>query len=271
MTTNSSVTTTVQAGVKTGRANGRREFLRRQFDGNVTRAQNKFDVVFGLVLPLVCFILDPVVFRGWHSVGILEKYQSFAYAVSGLEMWTLAMWLVLGRSAGAWRSAMGGIMLAGALFSATIGAVLLPFSLIGLLVLIGALGFTPLFTAFVFLRNGLRAVSLANAEPQHRTSAVAALALGVAFALGVPAAAEWGISQMVSQSLADAMEDKEISWPTMQGLRFTSLLTDDVSEPIVWAYQVETEPVRRARLAKMYNDVTGRAIEARLEAGFLFD
>jgi hypothetical protein len=109
-------------------------FLRRQFTGTATRPQIIFDLVVGIILPILCLIFDPIVFRGSFGFGggLLKSFQLFAYAVIGLEVLTLGLWLMWGEWAGAWRSAIGGVLLAGAFFSFLIAIILLPFSLMGL-------------------------------------------------------------------------------------------------------------------------------------------
>src|SRR6059036_1217018 len=42
----------------------RPRFWKRQFLGPATTPQIIFDVVFGIVGPVLCFVFDPVVFRG---------------------------------------------------------------------------------------------------------------------------------------------------------------------------------------------------------------
>src|SRR5688500_17666560 len=133
----------------------RRASMRRQFDESPTGGQLKFDIAFGVVLPILCFLFDPFVFRDFDGgAGAFEMYQSFTYALSALEMATLGVWLLARGRLGEWAAAAGGVMLAGALFCFAVGLMLLPFSLLGLLFIIGALGFTPFFTGFVYLRNG---------------------------------------------------------------------------------------------------------------------
>jgi hypothetical protein len=75
---------------------------------------------------------------------------------------------------------LSGLFFLASIISLAIGIVLFPFSLLGLIVLIGALGFTPLFTAFVYLRNAIRsyetAAFLMNAKVL-RNSAMLSLVL----------------------------------------------------------------------------------------------
>ena len=77
------------------------------------------------------------------------------------------------------RPYLGGLFLAGSVISLIVGIILLPFSLIGMFFLIGFLGFTPLFSSFVYLRNGVRAIKGSRLDSQtwavYRAVIIAAL------------------------------------------------------------------------------------------------
>ena len=66
---------------------GRRRFLRRQFDDVPTQAQFNFDVAFGLIIPVLCFVSDPIVFRGGflHEGGAFQSVRLFAYTACGVR------------------------------------------------------------------------------------------------------------------------------------------------------------------------------------------
>ena len=171
------------------------KFWRRQFDDAPTRAQRKYDVTFGFVMPLVCFVLDPIVFARY---GLYHEWQLYAYTVSAVEMVALCAWLATAGRAGRRPAALSGMLFAGALFSFTVGMSILPFSLFGLVVLIGALGFVPFLTAFVYLRNAWRAAgALGRAGEGSPGRAAAALACGFVFALGTPAVAQVSVADAV--------------------------------------------------------------------------
>src|ERR1043165_7622483 len=79
---------------------GRPRFWKRQFDDSPTRAQLHFDIAFGLVLPVLCFAFDPIIFRSWGvlgDTGIYQRFRFFAYTASALEVTTLACWLFVVR------------------------------------------------------------------------------------------------------------------------------------------------------------------------------
>ncbi len=138
---------------------------RRQIQMRYSSQQMAFDISFGVLLPLACFLFDPIVFI---RDGLLSKFWIVGYLGAGIQILLLGVW-IRGRSRFI-RSSLqsdfgaviacvsGGAMLSGSVFAFLIGVALLPFSLLGLIVLIGALGFTPFFTGFVFLRNGTMAL-----------------------------------------------------------------------------------------------------------------
>lgn len=168
----------------------RQGFWRRQFAPHPTRAQRRFDVAFGLVLPVLCFVCDPVVFRGWllDGEGFYSRAQAYVYAVSALELVALAAWLFRAGGAGRPPAALGGVLLAGGLFSLIIGVFILPLSFLGLVFyLVGAFGFIPFPTAVVYLRNGWRAADPDRAGYGLDALDLAALGFGFAFALAAPA------------------------------------------------------------------------------------
>ncbi|HEX6183734.1 MAG TPA: hypothetical protein VFZ44_07480 [Pyrinomonadaceae bacterium] len=167
-------------------------FWRRQFGAQVTPKQRRFDITFGFVMPVLCFVFDPIVFREWLSdaPGLLGRWRFYAYTISALEMVALAAWLFKASGGGRPPAALGGMLLAGGLFSLLVGVVLLPFSLLGLILFVGVFGFTPFFTAVVYLRNGWRAANPGRSGDGLRAGAAAALAFGFVLALGAPALAK---------------------------------------------------------------------------------
>jgi hypothetical protein len=128
------------------------------------------DWTFGVILPLICFYFDPFVFRGpaIGSDGLLHAYQLPVYTVAGTSVMTMAAWLLWGEKLGSLRLPVAFVMLVGAVMSSILAAVLFPFSMVGLLVIIGVLGFTPGFTAFVFWRNAFRVLRSLRTNEEKR-------------------------------------------------------------------------------------------------------
>jgi hypothetical protein len=168
-------------------------FWQRQFDDAPTTAQRRFDVVFGIVMPVLCFVFDPIVFRSGfeYDGGLYPQVQFYAYTISALEMVALCAWLCAAGRAGRQPAALAGMLFGGAVFAFCVGMAILPYSVLGLIVLLGALGFVPFLTAFVYLRNGWRAAGAVGlAGKGSPWLAAAAFALGFVFALGTPAVAQ---------------------------------------------------------------------------------
>ena len=164
-------------------------FWRRQFGEQVTPKQRRFDVAFGFVLPVLCFVFDPVVFEGWLFGGpaFYQPLQSYTYTLSAMELVALAAWLFKFGAAGRPPAALGGMLLAGGVFSLVLGVLMLPLSLFGLLFLVGVFGFTPFFTAVVYLRNGWRATNPGRSGDDISWRDAFAFAFGFVLALGAPA------------------------------------------------------------------------------------
>jgi hypothetical protein len=132
-------------------------FWRRQFQREPTRMQRGFDWAFGVVMPIICFAFDPIVFKGTPPNGILGDYTPFAYSLALVSIVSMTVWLGWGKHFRFANAIFGGLFAVGGLISLIVGLTLLPFSLIGLIILIGALGFTPLFTSVIYFRNSYRA------------------------------------------------------------------------------------------------------------------
>lgn len=239
-----------------------REFLRWQFRGEATLAQVIFDITIGIVLPILCLVFDPLVFRnGIHGAPLAGRFLFFAYGFIAIQIIALAVWLSLGSRAGEWCGVLSGIMLAGALFSVGIGIFLLPFSLFGLVILVGALGFTPFLTAFIYLRNARRALKAAGAQIT-RGGIFVTLLFGATLALGTPAFAHWRINKLIERSLAEVVEgDDTQSAAAARRLRQIGWFDSGELDQVVWAYGRATDPQRKERLARAYFKLTGEDIE----------
>lgn len=72
-------------------------FLLRQFSSDVTRGQLRFDVVVGVIAPILCFVFDPIVFTGRFGMvpfGLdLSRFKILVYFFSAISILTLVLWL----------------------------------------------------------------------------------------------------------------------------------------------------------------------------------
>ena len=253
-------------------------FLRRQFLPPTTYAQTVFDVLFGIIAPILCFVFDPIVFRtADFGPPLFPNYQGFVYLVSGIEILLLTVWLVWGRHLQPATRNAGGILMSGAVFSGLIGLVLLPFSLLGLSVGIGALGFIPFLTALVYLRNAKGAFQLArpsnlpglSTQERELTTLdgsgwVGATLIGFVLALGPPAALSITASMFVSQAMGAVVsadtQQADVAIDEIQYLQFFA--RPEVGKLVV-AYEQASEPSRKEELRRRYLKLTGNDIEER--------
>jgi hypothetical protein len=243
----------------------RQRFLRRQLQTEATLAQLIFDVTAGIVLPILCLVFDPLVFRGGIiGAPVLGSFQFFAYVMIGIEMAALGVWLAAGRRAGEWCGILGGMMLAGAVGSALIGLLLFPLSVIGMVFGVGFLGFTPFVTAFIYWRNARRARAVAGAAMSHAAVCLTLL-LGASVPFGVPAFAQWRVNHMIERSLSEvAGGDEARADNAARRLSYFSPFVNVKFDEMVLAYGRETDAARKERLARAYRKITGDDIETRL-------
>lgn len=164
------------------------------FRPNDTTAQKVFDIIFGIVAPILCVVFDPGILRAPENAcgeigSILTDYSTFVYTAIGLGIFALLVWMAAGNQLKNASPFFAGILFTGFVFSLLVGMAILPLSLIGLLIMgLGLLGFIPFLTALVYLRNGIKALRLVR-ESTAPTAAIriAAVVIGVAIVLGVPA------------------------------------------------------------------------------------
>jgi len=219
------------------------------------------DIIGGLALPALCVIADPIVFKQSMLFGdlggpLLQRYVVFAYLEILLGMTALA--LFLRRSPVS--PFLGGTLLVGAVFALVLGTLLLPFALVGLLIGIGILGFTPFLSSFVFARAGLRALRMCRTRMKTRVVVVYA-SLGVMLTLALPIG-----SQMAVNSRADAAVERILAGDrSSTGMLRVLHWAADLS-PIITAYVSEKDESRKEQLAQTYEEITGTRIEDRIAA-----
>jgi len=232
---------------------------RRQLGATHTARQVVFDVVFGILMPLACFYFDPGIIRGTGST-MLGEFSIFIYGFSGVAILTLSLWIVFGDRLRSLSPIFGGVFLAGATVSFAIAVMILPLTLIGLVFLIGVLGFVPFITGFVYLRNGLRAI---GHVPQAASSTrVATVVISAVIALALPGLAQWTAIRMVNKSMAEMIDQNSgpIDAPVARIKRLHLVIDTD---RIVREYEKETATARKERLGRAYKEITGEDIELR--------
>lgn len=242
----------------------KRLFWQRQFAGDRTEAQQIFDVVFGLIAPILCFYFDPIVFKGeFVRESTVQSYQLFAYGVTAVEVSVLAVWLLFGTRLGGWSQVVGGVLINGAVFSAAMGVAILPLSIIGLILVIGIFGFIPFITAFVYLRVGWRA--LRSEEGTTPASWANALLIGAILSLAIPALGSLYVSRTASRSIDLILHGSpQQAQVALARLGKLPIIPRQNLEPLVQAYMVEKDSNRKATLKDSYRLLTGDDIDRQI-------
>ena len=237
-------------------------FWKEQFGPNGTAAQDIIDVTFGLVVPIVCFVLDPVVFKSFPLLGraVLEDYQLFAYVVSTVEMGFFLVWRTFPKKASSLSPLFAGVFLAGACFSFVIGVVMLPLTLWALLFILGVLGFIPFVSAFVYLRNGIRAM---KAQPNlPLASRITTAALSGVLVMGSLVVASVYVENSISTSMGTVIYGNAIEAETAANrLKWFRFIPLKQTNRLAVAYVNEWDEQKKAIIRQAYYDLTGGNVE----------
>lgn len=145
-----------------------------------------FAYLVGVFGPTLCLIFDPLIFQGGDEHGpILGEYRTFSYGFIGLEMAIFAFWLSAGPAFGRPSGLLSGALGVGSALAAFVGVLILPFTLMGLLAGIGALGIIPFLVARTFFLQSKAAANVGRASLPPWGLRVMQLA-GAALAIGIP-------------------------------------------------------------------------------------
>ena len=239
----------------------REPFLARQFSRVVTGEQRLFDVLFAIIAPIVCVVCDPVVFKGGlFGRPLFVAWSVGAYCAIALGVIAMTTWLTVGRPA----AFLSGLLTAGALFAMALGIVLLPISVLGLYVLIGVFGFTPLLTAFLFWRNAVRAYRTSRlGTGAARTKRAPWLwAAGLIFGLAFPIGSHIFVAKQTAHGtelvLSDVPQLRAEGVAQLKPLRMVADL-----DALVYAYGTTQDQDRRRQISESYWEITGTDIERR--------
>lgn len=232
-------------------------FWKRQFQTKATKKQKIFDWTFGVVLPVICFSFDPIFFKGDGMWGgeLFGTIKPFAYLLSFVSIMAMMAWLIWGEKLGWFSAVLSGLFGVGGIISLIIGVVLIPFSLLGLIILIGILGFTPLFTSFVYLRNASRAFKIAKPFTEKRTL-IGATLLSALFSFVVPFTINMEINQLLNRMISgDAATIKR----NAKILKFIAPIVSFKKLAIDFVQREEDSAENRA-LAEAFFEITGQNI-----------
>ena len=237
-------------------------FFARQFSLQSTRSQNRFDVLYGVVLPVLCFEFDPIVFKnGVFGPPVAGEYQVFVYLFSGIQITAMVIWLTFGSRMKSFAGPIAGMFMLGAMISFIIGIMILPFSLMGLLIGVGIFGFTPFVTGFVYLRNGIRGFRSHDKNGAYNSRfsvGLAAALITLSLSLFVGTQFSRTVSTSVGALLYGELSQTNDSIITLRKMRF---LPDKERRRMAIAWRGEMDPVRRQLVGHVYSELTGESIQ----------
>lgn len=240
-------------------------FWKRQFGPTVTQPQIVFDLTFGVIGPILCFVFDPIVFRSWFfGPPLLPDYQTFTYLFSGLQIVLLGFWLLTGPGPQGLNRLIGGILFSGAAFCLIAGLVLAPFSLVGLIYGIGVFGFTPFLTALVYLRNSSRAFR--SGSGPAGLARVMISVCGILLATGLPLLLSIEIHNALSHAVFEIVKgDAQHATFAAHRVMPLRLFAGAELDPIVNEYTATSDERRKELLKSCYLEITGDNIERRAD------
>lgn len=162
--------------------------------------------VFGVIAPILCLVFDPILFRSWSicGVGILQGLAMPVYSVIGVGIISFAGWLLFASKFQALAGLFAGVFATGSLVAFSIGLMLVPISLFGLLAFgLGALGFIPFITAWVYGRYAIRAWQYGWGEhPPPRFKRVVMTLSGLALVVSIFWASHGLVTPVYNQLVA---------------------------------------------------------------------
>lgn len=216
------------------------------------------------MFPVLCFVFDPIVFRSGfgasNAIFDISNLKLLVYVLAALSMMVLICWLKFENRLAGIGNYLGGIFWTSAIGAFLIGILILPLTLAGLIVVIGIFGLIPFFTAFVYLRNGIRAFKSAPKTLSYR-KAVAAILAGAICVAGFPAGLQLTVNSMFDKSLAEILSGQS-TLPAINRLKSIKWFVNE--DKFVRLYQNEKDPTRRANLANAYFSLTDKDIWDRL-------
>jgi hypothetical protein len=225
------------------------------------------DVLFGLVAPVTCWWVN-----GYSTIfGLPAGPRAGVLAVNIGGPVAGLLWLVLLTAAmTVWIArrpaspVLAGVLAASAVWSLGFGIAILPFTLMGLLFLIGLLGFAPFGSAFVSARAARQAIRAAverDGPPARRRFWFAAV-----LAAAMPTGIGWASQAVVDSDLQPVLVGRiDPAQADLSRVAFVRPLLyaagDDPARELVRAWSWDEEPQRRAALGASFERLTGQPME----------
>lgn len=229
----------------------------------VARPIPALDLWFGILLPVLCFALDPGFVNGSIPTFLMPQFPLAALALCAVSMLALLLWHVGGRNLPGIAAILAGVLSAGGVVALLVGFSLLPYSLLGIFIGIGVLGFVPFLTAFVYGR----AAALSLAEESARATwwndwlAIASAVLVIGCAVGY----QRGADRLIDLSVAEiAGDDPRIAAAAVQRMRQWRVVLPS-RELVRLAREINAlSPGKLAHYRAAYQSITGEPLTDRM-------
>jgi len=175
-----------------------------------------FDLIWGVVMPVVCLTYDPLLFQPDYNPTIrltlpsaqqfdFGTFAVFGYAVLGWQMAFLTVWILFGQLARKLAGCAAGSLFVGFFVAVILAVLMVPVALAAIFWwgevplaasevhywrIIAPLGFTPLFTAWTYLRRWRAAARQAQSQTSRTVYRLHFL-IGALVALAIPTIILW--------------------------------------------------------------------------------
>ena len=266
------------------------EFWKQQTGPHVTHRQLVFDALFGIFIPLAALIVDFILFHlvgfpFFFAYGKIHYFSSpiaqpiLVYISTIVSILVLVCWLKTGQLSHIYGLIVS-VLFCGAMLTLGIGILLLPFSFVGMVIILSIhsldtilflfpleiLVISPFFTAFTYLRNGIRTFRHARQLISFNWIVFTASAiLGLILMFVVPAILQIQADRYVSRSVnAIFSNDPQIAEMGIANLDRAFWCTNLCYQKIIEEYvkaRHNNDLIRMKFLSETYYKLTGEAID----------
>jgi hypothetical protein len=214
------------------------------------------NVTIGMLLPLACLFFDPIVFKGMGG-GEFSACRLQAWVMIGLSIICLAA-VTFWRIANAWLLAFaGGGMFAGGLAAMVLGVYMVPLSIMGLIMIIGFLGFSPFLVGVIYLNEGVSAV-LKSVKMAKSNGIFLAPVLGMVLVAGLPYGMQVKTDAAVREMMLKLSTCSQTEVPQVVN-QFRFLGSFAVLDPMILKWG-EANGTEKENLLTAYRQITGEDI-----------
>ncbi len=220
-----------------------------------------FDLTFGVFVPLICLIADPIVFRAGtisFASGMLTAFKIAAYTSIAISVTALAAWLIFRRPLAAYSGYLDGIFMMAQVMAFLLALYILPDSLTAIGITgFGLLGLTPFVTSFVFFHQHRLARADASMLPHRARNTL----IGALVAIIIPLLLQTTTTSYVNNALLTILNDPDSSAAAVTQLKTAFWCGDECFyELVLKHYQFRDDPDRQQYFATIYRDITGDEI-----------